>query len=79
MGQSKAKPRGRRKAKRAYPNLVTWREAHDLNQHEAAAILGFTQTMYSRVERQKKLLVGDAAKRVMTETGVPLEVLVGVA
>lgn len=79
MRQPKPKRGGRRKATRAYPNLTTWRDALNLNQFEAAEILGLSQTAYSRMERGLKLPVGDEAKRIMSETGVPLEVLVGVA
>jgi len=67
------------KATRPYPTLKAWREAHGLNQHEAAEILRLTQTQYSRTERGLRQPVGAEAKHVMTETGVPLEVLVGVA
>lgn len=66
-------------ASRPYPTMKAWRESHGLNQREAGEWLGVTQTMYSRFERGLKVPHGAQAKHVMTMTGVPLEVLVGVA
>ncbi len=62
-----------------YPNVRVWRLALNLNQRDAAVLLGFTQSKYSRLERGKYVPVGAEAKHVMSRTGVPLEVLVGVA
>ena len=62
-----------------YPNLLVWRLALNLNQRDAAALLGLTQSTYGRLERGKIRPVGEDAKHIMSRTGVPLEVLVGVA
>ena len=64
--------------KRAYPNLRAWRLAHGLNQRDAAKQLGLTQASYSRAELGITIPRRDALKRVLAETGVPLEVLVGI-
>ena len=73
----KRKPIQRRP--RAYPTLLAWRTANDLSQREAADLLGMTQTSYSRAELGEVCPRKDALKRVLAETGVPLEVLVGIA
>jgi transcriptional regulator with XRE-family HTH domain len=64
---------------RPYPDLASWREAHGLNQTAAAAMLGISQQQYSRLERGTHSTKGALAKRIMFVTGVPLEVLAGVA
>jgi len=74
------KPSPRRaRAVRPYPNLATWRAAHGLNTREAAAVLGMSQSRYSRLERGVATAMGPVAKRVMVTTGVPIEILAGVA
>lgn len=62
-----------------YPNLLVWRLALNLNQREAATLLGVSQSTYGRLERGTIRPVGEDAKHIMSRTGVPLEVLVGVA
>jgi transcriptional regulator with XRE-family HTH domain len=79
MSHPKTNRRGRRSSVRAFPNLMTWRKTHKLNQHEAAKELGLTQSSYSRLERGVKIPVRDDLKRIVDLTGVPIEVLVGVA
>lgn len=69
----------KRTTSRPYPNLATWRAAQNLSQHDAALRLGISQTYYSRLERGIQAARGSVAKRLMAETGVPLEVLVGAA
>ena len=64
---------------RPYPDLFTWREAKRLSQTDAAKLLGISQSTYSRMERGVKFLRGPIAKRIMEQTGVSLEKLVGVA
>ena len=65
--------------RRAYPSLVAWRTARGLSQRDAADLLGLTQATYSRAELGQSVPRRDALKRVIAETGVPLEVLVGIA
>lgn len=62
-----------------YPNVRVWRLALNLNQRDAAVLLGVTQSKYSRLERGVYTPVGAEARHIMMRTGVPLEVLVGVA
>jgi len=73
-----AKPKIVRRGNR-YPTVRVWRLALNLNQRDAALLLGLTQSKYSRLERGKYLPVGAEAKAIMLRTGVSLEVLVGVA
>jgi len=69
----------RRHYRSKYPNLLVWRLALNLNQRDAAKILGMTQSKYSRLERRVATIVGAEAKHVIDRAGVPLEVLVGLA
>lgn len=71
--------RTKRLTQRSYPDLKTWRDAHELCQREAAEQLGISQKSYSRFERGQRFVKGELAARLMDQTGVPLEVLVGVA
>jgi len=64
---------------RSYPNLKTWREAHGLTQDEAAVKLGVSQSYYAKLELGKRVPRKPYLERILAETGVPLEVLVGVA
>lgn len=66
-------------APRPYPNLKTWREAKTLTSRQAARALGISLTKYNRLERAERFVKGPEAKRLMQETGVPIEVLVGAA
>jgi len=76
-------PHPRKKTPRApaktFPTLLHWRDAHNLSQRDAAIVLGMSQSMYARYEDGRKLARGDDAKKLLLATGVPLEVLVGVA
>jgi DNA-binding XRE family transcriptional regulator len=65
--------------RRAYPSLLAWRQARGLSQREAADVLGLTQTSYSRAELGQVCPRKESLRRVIAETGVPLEVLVGIA
>ena len=71
--------RVRATSRRSYPDLKTWRESHEWSQQEAAAHLSISQKAYSRLERGQRFVKGELAKRLMDQTGVSLEVLVGVA
>lgn len=65
--------------RRSYPSLLAWRTAKGLSQREAAAQLGMTQASYSRFELGRNRPRIETLKRILAETGVPLEVMVGVA
>ena len=65
--------------RRSYPSLLAWRTAKRLSQREAAAQLGMTQASYSRFELGRNRPRVETLKRILAETGVPLEVMVGVA
>ena len=67
-----------RRPARKYENLAAWRRACGLNQREAAAVLGMSQSTYRRLECGLRTAVRDKAKRIMATTGVPIESLVGV-
>jgi hypothetical protein len=75
----RGQPRGQRRLHRGYPTLLVWRLALNLNQRDAARILGVNQTRYSRLERGVTTTKGAEAKRIIQRTGVPLKVLAGVA
>ena len=66
-------PRGK------FPNLLVWRLALNINQRDAATILGISQSKYSRLERGVGVAVRDEAKQIIARTGVPIEVLTGAA
>lgn len=67
--------------KRAFPDLETWRDSQrpPLTQREAAERFGMSQAQWSRIEAGKIRPRGKLLKRLTVETGVPLEVLVGIA
>lgn len=64
---------------KSYPSLLQWRLALNLNQREAALVLGFSQGKYSRLERGVGVAVRDEARKIKARTGVPIEVLTGAA
>lgn len=64
---------------RPYPTLKHWREANGLNQREAAGRLGITQSEYSKLETGKRTPRPKRLTAIVHETGVPLEVLLGIA
>lgn len=68
----------RTQAKR-YTDLKSWRDDQELSQVEAAKILGISQIAYSRFERRAQFAKGKLARRLIEKTGVPLEVIAGVA
>lgn len=59
--------------------MLVWRLSLNLNQRDAAKILGVNQSKYSRLERRITTTKGAEAKHIIERTGVPLEVLAGVA
>jgi transcriptional regulator with XRE-family HTH domain len=65
--------------RRTDPTVLAWRMASGLSQREAASILGMTQATYSRLELGRTVPRRAALQRVLDRTGVPLDVLVGVA
>ncbi len=63
---------------KTYSSLKAWRTAEGLTQREAAQLLGVRQALYARVE------LGQTtrplrAKAISDQTGVPFEILMGVA
>jgi transcriptional regulator with XRE-family HTH domain len=73
LKRRRGRPRGN------FPSLLVWRLSLNLNQREAAQILGMNQTKYSRLERGVITTKGAEAKHIIARTGVPLEILAGVA
>lgn len=65
--------------KRPYPNLKTWRDDQRVGQRAAAALLGVSQSYYSKIERQTQTPNARLAKAITDKTGVPLETLLGIA
>jgi transcriptional regulator with XRE-family HTH domain len=72
-------PKRRGRPRGNFPSLLVWRLSLNLNQREAAQVLGMTQSKYSRLERRISTTKGAEAKHIIDRTGVPLEVLAGVA
>lgn len=64
---------------RPYPTLKHWRDARGLNQREAAALLGITQSEYSKLETGRRTPRPRRLKAIVEVTGVPPEVLLGIA
>jgi len=64
--------------KRIHP-LKAYRKAHGLNQREAAHRFGVSQAVWSRWELGTRRPNRDLTKKLMRETGVSLEVLMGMA
>lgn len=62
-----------------YPSLNAWRDGERLNQEAAAKKLGVTQGYYCRLEKGQSFPSRLLAKTISTETGVPLETILGVA
>lgn len=63
---------------KTYTSLKAWREAQGMKQREAARLLGVTQALYSRVELGQTTRP-QRAKAISNQTGVPFEILMGVA
>ena len=69
----------RKQSQSGFLSLAEWREANQLTQIEAAAKFGVHQSNWSRLERGEVHPRPALMKRLMKETGVPVEVLAGVA
>jgi transcriptional regulator with XRE-family HTH domain len=63
----------------SHKSLLQWRLSLNLSQREAARVFGFSQGKYSRLERGVGVVVRDEARKMAALTGVPPEVLAGVA
>lgn len=63
---------------RPYPNLHAFREAHGLSQREAARQFGVSQSCWSKIELGQRIPRKELMEKLMTEAGVPLEVLAGI-
>lgn len=64
---------------KTYASLKAWRADHEMNQREAARLLGVTQALYARVELGRGTTRPVKAKAISDKTGVPFEILMGVA
>lgn len=62
-----------------YKSLKAWRRAAGLSQIQAARVLNMSQTTYSRLERQARGVRPQRLKAIMATTGVPADVLLGIA
>lgn len=65
-------------AKRIHP-LYAFRKAHKLNQRAAARKFGVSQAAWSRWERGLQRPNRAMTKRLIRETGIDINVLMGVA
>lgn len=63
--------------KRSHP-LKTFRDANDLTQGQAAKLFGVSQAAWSRYERNLQRPNKKLAKRLIRETGVSSDILMGV-
>jgi transcriptional regulator with XRE-family HTH domain len=64
---------------RAYRSLAEYRQAYNLTQREAAKQFGVSQSAWSKMEAGNRHPRPERAKLLMEHTGVPLEVLMGIA
>lgn len=67
------------RTRRPYPSLKAWRAAHGLSQRAAAVKFGVKQAYWSKLELQRIRPRNQFALRLMAETNVPLEVIMGMA
>jgi transcriptional regulator with XRE-family HTH domain len=69
----------RRKKTQPHRTLRAWRDAHGFTIEQAAAVLGLSRSGYYNIERGDRHPRPEALKRIVRITGVPIEVLAGVA
>lgn len=62
----------------SYASLRDWRAAHALSQREAARALRISQSMYARAELGRGMRP-KRGKAISERTGVPFEIIMGVA
>lgn len=63
---------------KTYASLKSWRTAAGLTQREAARLLDVPQALYARIELGQTTRP-IRAKAISDQTGVPFEILMGVA
>jgi transcriptional regulator with XRE-family HTH domain len=63
---------------KTYSSLKAWRLERGLNQRDAALKLGISQSMYARLEVGRGAKK-QSAKAVSDKTGVPFDIVIGVA
>lgn len=63
---------------RSYASLAAWRRAHGLSQEAAAKQFGVSQSCWAKVELGRRRPRRDLLQKLTSETGVPVETLVGV-
>jgi transcriptional regulator with XRE-family HTH domain len=64
---------------KTYPSLKAWRAAQAMNQREAARELGVSQALYARTESRRGAPRPKRALAISEKTGVPFEIVMGVA
>lgn len=62
-----------------FKNLRAYRDAFGLSQLEAARLHAVSQITWSRWERHVRTPSPKTAKRIAKSTGVPIEILLGIA
>lgn len=75
----RSNPARRRKRGTAFPSLLSWRLMLRLSQRQAADALSISQSTYARMEAGKGPPRPALGKRLSVRTGVPFEVIMGVA
>lgn len=65
---------------KTFASLKAWRTAQGFNQREAAAYLGVSQSLYARIEARDRVPTPTLkCKALSDKTGVPFEIVMGVA
>lgn len=64
---------------KTYSSLKAWRAAQGWNQREAAHYLGLAQSVYAKVEARDNAPRPKRGKAISEKTGVPFEIVMGVA
>jgi DNA-binding XRE family transcriptional regulator len=75
---TKYQPRRERTTRTPAKSLKGWRLRHNLDQREAARIIGVSQTTFARMENLKRYPRPSLAKRMKVITGLSIEVIMGI-
>ena len=75
---TKYRPKRERTTRTPAKSLKGWRLRHNLDQREAARIIGVSQTTFARMEALKRYPRPSLAKKMRVITGLPIEVIMGI-
>jgi transcriptional regulator with XRE-family HTH domain len=62
---------------RPHSSLAAWRRFHGFSQHDAARVLGISQSYYSKLETHEQSPRRAMMKALTAKTGVPVDALMG--